>query len=303
MTSPAFKWPGSKAWLSLLAGVASKSNFVRIVEPFCGSAAFYLASDIRKGLLTDLNCHLIAALSQIRDNHASLLSGLSALGNDPETYARVRASRPSSSLERAIRLVYLINTCWGGLYRENKKGEFNVPFGNNGRRTFDPERIRNASTRLAEAEIDLADCWSAIRRARMGDLFVVDPPYATTADESHFVRYGAKTFTWADQVRLQSELSSKRLKEVGVIVAGPGHKHWLELYAGWKLVRFYRANSLTSRKLTMTSRSEIIAFNAVAAEAFLDEVQMNSLPNRSLFPVEVSQDSIAKYPEHDLSMK
>lgn len=148
MAKPFFKWPGSKSWLiNRLTGIWP-CDLLRVVEPFAGSAAFYLGSSCRSAFLADTNQQIVSCLSAVRDKPKKVLEYLSRLQNNRDDYARVRDETPANAVSAAGRLIFLTNTSWGGLYRENQRGKFNVPFGNNGRDFFCEETILSASEKL-----------------------------------------------------------------------------------------------------------------------------------------------------------
>jgi DNA adenine methylase len=272
---PPFKWPGAKSWLSRVAAYAESIGFRRVVEPFAGSSAFFLASGLRKGLLVDANSKLISCLTQIRDNHESLLELLQPLENTRTHYEYLKTLDIDDPLKMAARFIYLTHTSWGGVYRENKLGSFNVPFGNNGRPCYYEDRIRSAAMRLKEAKLLCGSYAMAFASLRPTDLVFVDPPYSGPTYEFHFDRYYRIRFTWSDQQALANRLCALADRGIGIIVAGPAHKNWASLYAGWRIVEVSRSNSLTSKRGEMSRRTEVLAFSQSASEAFSECGDLN----------------------------
>lgn len=101
----------------------------------------FFATEPAQAILSDVNSELISARVQVRDSSDELLGLIRALPVDAQTYYKVRADRRGSDIERAAWFIYLNRCCYGGLYRTNRRGEFNVPFGG-GSRT--PRRYGNA---------------------------------------------------------------------------------------------------------------------------------------------------------------
>ena len=186
MIKPFFKWPGSKSWLINQLADIWPVNSLRVVEPFAGSAAFYLGG----------GC-----------------SAASKLKNCPEDYLRIRSENPVGAVSAAGRLIFLTNTSWGGLYRENLNGQFNVPFGNNGRSFFCEDTILSASEKLKNAEILHWGFAQTLEATKKDDLIFVDAPYVTKTNAEFFDRYHATRFGWDDQLLLSKLLNLKKYKK------------------------------------------------------------------------------------------
>ncbi|MFQ5578395.1 MAG: DNA adenine methylase, partial [Anaerolineae bacterium] len=114
-------------------------------------------------------------------------------------------------------IIYLNKTCYNGLYRENQKGEFNVPFGRYVNPTIcDEPRLRLAADVLRDVELRAADFSEAVETAVPGDFVYFDPPYVPLSQTSSFTSYDRAGFGHADQVRLAEVV--RRLTERGVRV-------------------------------------------------------------------------------------
>ena len=128
---PIVKWAGGKQQLldRLLARVPQK--FTRYVEPFVGGGALFFALSPRHAVIADANPELINLYHVVANDTAALIKALRRFKTDENSYYRIRAQRPGmlTDVQRAARFMYLNRTCFNGLYRVNKKGEFNVPFG------------------------------------------------------------------------------------------------------------------------------------------------------------------------------
>lgn len=221
--APFLKWAGGKRWLAPhLANLLGHTT--RFVEPFVGSGAVFFTVAPKAGVLSDVNADLVAAFQIVRDHPELLIARLSRLRITSGTFERMRSWRPNSDLDRAVRLIYLNRTAFNGLYRVNRKGEFNVPFGcKEGTRVCDQETIRAASTALANAKIVRQDFRSALVRARSDDVVYADPPYTVKHDNNGFRRYNEKIFSWDDQRDLAELLSTVVLKGARVIVSNAHH--------------------------------------------------------------------------------
>ena len=202
--TPVLKWAGGKRALlpSLLPRVPRTLR--TYAEPFAGGAAlfFALASEVLAGeravksfVLCDANPELANLYRVLRSNVDALIAELQQgdYANTPERFAAIRAARPTHPVERAARFKYLNATCFNGLHRVNKKGEFNVPFGKLANPTIcDPERLRAASRALALATIHEGDFTEVTSLLGRGDMAYCDPPYVPTSATANFTGYAGE---------------------------------------------------------------------------------------------------------------
>ena len=210
--SPFVKWAGGKRQLlpALLARTPALSRGC-YHEPFVGGGALFFALH-RQGLLgkkgarlADVNRDLITSYRVVRDQVEPLLRVLSCHRNTARHYARVRAQDPRrlDPIERTARFLYLNKTCFNGLYRENRQGRFNVPYGRNPRaRHCNEAGLRAASAALRGVALEHAPFERVLPLADRGDFVYFDPPYAPLSRTSSFVGYSARGFGAAEQARL-----------------------------------------------------------------------------------------------------
>jgi DNA adenine methylase len=132
---PFLKWPGGKRWLiPRLVGLVDNIEIRRYFEPFAGGAALYFALRPRHAILSDINADLINTYRQVKYHVPEIIKRLKRLPVDQKTFYSIRAEEPTVRLDRAVRFLYLNRTAFGGIYRLNRQGRFNVPFGG-GQRT------------------------------------------------------------------------------------------------------------------------------------------------------------------------
>lgn len=137
----------------------------------------------------------------VREDHASIVSALSAMPRDEWAYYKYRSelnTADSSSKRAAVLFIYVNRNCFNGLWRTNKLGEFNVPFGGNQIGNYPPETLfADCASALAKAEVIHQDFRETLRTCGTGDIIFADPPYFT-ATERTFVEYGHKSFGASD---------------------------------------------------------------------------------------------------------
>jgi DNA adenine methylase len=209
---PFLKWAGGKTQLLSEILPALPRRIATYYEPFLGGGAvfFALANEgrFRRAVLNDRNPELVETYRTVRDSVDALIEALSEHSNnaaDEAYFYRVRAERPEAlgRVERAARIIFLNKTCFNGLYRVNKQGRFNVPFGRyKNPKLFDEGVLRAASRALARAEILEGDFEDVVRNTSTGDAVYFDPPYAPVSSTASFTSYVANAFGVDEQERL-----------------------------------------------------------------------------------------------------
>lgn len=198
--------------------------FGRYYEPFIGGGALFfelarLGRLQRPAFLSDGNPNLIAVYRGVRDSVNEVIAALEAHAaehSEAHFYA-VRAAVPASVPEQAARIIYLNRTCFNGLYRENSRGLFNVPFGRYANPTIcDETNLRACSQALQAAEIATGSFETILERAVSGDFVYCDPPYQPVSKTASFSQYSRGGFGEAAQVLLAETYD--RLTERGVKV-------------------------------------------------------------------------------------
>src|ERR1039458_2120595 len=192
-TKPFLKWPGGKRWLTRrIVGLLDGCRFQRYFEPFLGGGALFFALQPPNAVLSDINADLINTYTQVKYRPLKVIASLKKLRVKEATYKKVRIYNPETKLERAVRLLYLNRTGFGGMYRLNQNGDFNVPFGG-GERTpttlWQDHLLTSASRSLRHTELVCSDFEDQLTEANTGDLVYCDPTYTVPHDNNGFVRY------------------------------------------------------------------------------------------------------------------
>ncbi len=233
---PFLKWAGGKRWLITrpVSILPDKVEFNRYFEPFIGGGAVFFHMQPRDGCISDLNPDLINTYIMMRDQWAELTDILSNYHKQhcEEFYYKIRSSRPNTSLKKAARFIYLNRTCWNGLYRVNKKGEFNVPIGTKTKVLLEEDNFQEISLLLKGMDIEACDFQPTIDRADIGDFVFVDPPYTVKHNLNGFVKYNENIFSWADQVRLSKAITRAIDRGVYVLLLNADHNSIRSLYRG-----------------------------------------------------------------------
>lgn len=235
----------------------------RYIEPFLGGGAVFFHLLPRQAILSDINVRLIEAYQAVRDNHQKVSTFLRSMQTKhSRSYYYEERTRNRRSLHgRAAQFLYLNRACWNGLYRENLKGQFNVPIGTKTQIIFDDEDFSAISKALENARILVRDFDDTINEAQEGDLLFVDPPYTTAHNMNGFVKYNQNIFQWSDQLRLKSALIRAADRGAKIILTNADHESIHDLYANHAELRsITRASVISGKSAGRRVTSEAVYF-------------------------------------------
>lgn len=179
------------------------AQFGTYIEPFAGSACLFFALQPQDAVLGDINAELIQTYRQLRRHPSKVYEAVSAFPRLPKTYYRIRDLDASnlSAFDRSVRFLYLNRNCFNAVYRVNKRGQFNVPFGTRTGNLPSVEEFRACGRVLKNARLVTADFEDVIDQAKVGDFLYLDPPYSkSVAGEPGL--FGTGAFTRKDLTRL-----------------------------------------------------------------------------------------------------
>jgi DNA adenine methylase len=232
--SPLLRWAGSKRQVVPLLLGKAPCAYKRYVEPFAGSASLFFALKPASALLSDSNEELIGFMQQVRSNADTVYSLAASVPRDLAAYTRMRALRPRelSDVERAARFFFLNRHCFNGVYRVNRRGDFNVPMGKKLPPFPTIDAVRAASALLANAELRASDFEPVLSDCGEGDFLYVDPPYSTS--DRHRGEYGARMFDESDLSRLCTSLKSAVRRGAQIALSFPSSPRLKRELATWK---------------------------------------------------------------------
>lgn len=293
---PFLKWAGGKGQLlSQLDSYLPKQLDGRpftYIEPFVGGGAmlFYMLRkypEIRHAVINDINPHLTAAYRTIKDNPKELIEQLTELENQYFTLGDEEAKKnfyleqrrlfnetEMGEVERTKLLIFLNRTCFNGLYRENSKGKFNVPFG----RYMHPT-ICNKETILADSEVlnrtnvtilngDFADTRNYIDENGINFIYF-DPPYRPLNATSNFNSYVKDEFNDDEQKRLGDFLKTLD-NQLGVYwmlsnsdcsANNPEDRFFEDIYADFYINRVYASRAINANPAKRGKLTELLICN------------------------------------------
>jgi DNA adenine methylase len=213
------KWAGGKGQLLGKLRARVPKTYDRYFEPFLGGGALFFALQPARGVLSDVNREIIDCYTAVRDEVSALVTALRDHRYDEDHYYAVRDADPAklARVERAARTIFLNKTGFNGLYRVNRSGKFNVPFGRYAKPAIcDEENLRACSAALANVELVAADFGKMATRAAAGDFVYFDPPYVPLSRTAAFTAYAPGGFDLDAQARLAGVFG--KLVERGVVV-------------------------------------------------------------------------------------
>ena len=249
---PFVRWAGGKTRLLDAILPYVPTHFRNYHEPFLGSGAMFFAVRERATgvcLLSDLNGELINAWNVVRTRPDELLRALESYRerNSERDYYCIRSASPRSMVERAARFFYLNQTAWNALWRVNRWGVFNVPWGARNFRGFDPGELRLARRALAGVGIIEQDFRAALQKASAGDFVYLDPPYLPISDTSKFSGYTEKRFRIADLKELAGICHSLSERGVRWVLSNRDTPLVRELFSHSEIVRFTTRRSVAAQ--------------------------------------------------------
>ncbi len=256
-SAPFLKWAGGKSQLLQTFAPLFPSKFERYFEPFVGAGAVFFrlarGKHIRTAHLADINEDLVLAYRTVRDQVQTVLGLLEdhQKRHDKEHYlasrTRFNAER-IEDVERVALLIYLNKTCFNGLYRVNRKGEFNVPMGAYKKPDIaNHKRLRAASAALQGVSIQAADFQTTLANVDTGDFVYLDPPYVPLTSTANFTAYAKDGFTFKDQCLLADEFRRLDKRGAKVMLSNHATDELKALYEGYEVTTLPARRMINSR--------------------------------------------------------
>lgn len=299
-TKPFLKWAGGKNQLlpvfnqRLPKHIVEKKTIETYVEPFVGGGAMFFNLKrnykIKESVLSDINQELIMAYHVIKNDHEELINLLLNLEEHhlkmneegrKENYYYIRKEYNSRFkdmdftnynkgwVERTSYLIFMNKTCFNGLYRQNKQGEFNVPFGRyKNPKICDSENILLVNKALKNTEIQCIDFTETGKYVHENTFVYLDPPYRPLNRTSNFTSYSKEGFNDVDQIKLA--LFYREMNDLGacLMLSNSDPKNYDaedeffdELYQNFKIERVAAKRNINSNASGRGLINELIITN------------------------------------------
>lgn len=284
---PFVKWVGGKSQLieqleAMLPSEFDKWDDVTYIEPFVGGGAmlFHLLqthSNIKSAVINDINSDLTTCYTIVKERPDALVESLQQIQTEyhslktedarKDFFLQMRNKFNTKTLDtihNTTLFFFLNRTCFNGLYRVNKSGQFNVPCGRYISPTIcDPATIFADSQLLQNVEIMTGDYRLTLSKATENSFFYFDPPYRPLNSTSNFNDYSKESF---------NDLAQKQLKEFCDKVSASGHKFMLSnsdckdnffdnLYMQYEIERVWASRSVNSNPEKRGKLTEIVVRN------------------------------------------
>lgn len=297
---PFLKWAGGKSQLipelvSRMPEEYLRDNIIpNYIEPFLGGGAlfFYLKSyfQVERSVIIDINPDLICCYKVVQKDVTSLIDILKMLEdkyillNEKERenmFYKIRDEFNESKqsfnintynedwISRAAKMIFLNKTCYNGLYRQNRKGLFNVPHGRYKNPTICPTNdLLLTANALKDTEIICGDFEQILQYVTNDTFIYYDPPYRPLNDTSSFNSYAKEGFDDIDQIKLATIF--KEINKIGAYQMlsnsdpkneNPNDNFFDDLYKEFNIVRVNAKRIINSNASKRGKISEIIVTN------------------------------------------
>ena len=273
MVRPLVKWAGGKTQLLHRLVEMIPPSFDSYYEPFLGGGAlfFYLHRNglVKNAILSDLNTDLIAMYSIVKHRVEELIDELASgcYRYEKNNYYDIRdeynnSQEQNDPIVQAARFIYLNKTCYNGLYRVNRKGEFNVPFGKHANPVILDERnLRAASDAFSNVTLTSGDYETVLRPVKKADFIYLDPPYVPINSTSVFTSYTQEGFPYEEQKRLARVFTDLDKRGCFLLESNSNTKTIRELYSPFSKKVVSVSRFISSKKETRKGIPELLIFN------------------------------------------
>lgn len=281
---PFLKWAGGKK--QLITEIENvfpydKNDSFSYVEPFVGGGAvlFWVLNNftnLEYVVINDANRDLITAYDMVKNRVDDLIpilekieTGYHSLSENPEerkkyyyNMRRIFNQRGYDLLIQTALFIFLNKTCFNGLYRVNKKGEFNVPMGSYKRPVIcDNTTLLRASEALKDVELKCGDFEHTLEEIGRNTLYYIDPPYKPISKSSNFNSYTAESFNDDEQKRLKMFCDELDLVGAKFILSNSDNPLFYDLYSEYNMKTIFANRNINSKGNKRGKISELIITN------------------------------------------
>ena len=257
---PILKWAGGKRQILSELKKCLPKNFKRYLEPFIGGGALFFSLNKNNSIISDTNDELINLYNEISKNPKKIIKNLKKYKNNKDFFYTIRKTVPANLADKASRTIYLNRTCFNGLYRVNKKGEFNVPYAyNKNVKLVDENNLLKISRLLKKTKIlNLSYDLVLKRYAKKDDLVFLDPPYLPISQYSDFKRYTKEQFYLNDHKKLASLFKELHKKGCYLILTNSNSPEVHKLYKKFSIKILNTKRNINSKGNLRTGKDIIV---------------------------------------------
>lgn len=272
---PFLKWVGGKGKVVPQLTEIFPDNFNNYYEPFVGGGAVYFALNAKTATINDINKSLVGTYINIRDDLGEVISELKlieaeylgrTLDEQKDIFYKYRDEYNSvndkASVRKSVLLIFLNKTCFNGMYRENRKGGYNVPFGRHHNPTIcDEKNLKAVSLKLQQTSILSGSYKEAVKDAKKGDFVYFDPPYYPLNPTSSFTSYSEDDFTEKDQIELKEAFDELTARGCKVALSNSDTPFIKNLYKDYRQEKVYVGRSINATGTGRGKISELVVVN------------------------------------------
>lgn len=271
LVTPVVKWVGGKRQIIDQIIKYVPKTFSTYYEPFLGGGAVLFELQPKKAIVNDINSELINLYDVIKDNVEELIEDLKQHINEEDYFYKIRdldrdkdRYNKLTPVQRASRIIFLNKTCYNGLFRVNKAGEFNTPFGNYKNPNIVNEiTLRAVSNYFNEAKITFTckDFEEVLKGARKGAFVYLDPPYDSVSDTASFTGYDKRGFDRDEQIRLKKTCDKLSQKGIKFLLSNSATDFIKDLYKDYRIEVIQAKRPINSKADKRGEIDELLVMN------------------------------------------
>lgn len=299
---PIIKWAGGKTQMlnDLRAALPEVPWSGRYVEPFIGGGALFFDLDPERAWISDVNPELIHMYRMIVSDVDGVIACLRDMPNDQEFFLRIRRMSFPEAVQQgaafaAARMIYLNRTAFNGLYRQDRQGRFNVPFGRYANpRILHEEGLRAAQAVLARTDITCMGFAEVMEQVGEGDVVFLDPPYVPMSATAGFHHYVAGGFNGVAHRVLHDAMADASARGAHVILTNSAAPLVYDIFGDMDIRTIDTRRNIAAKAASRTGKDTLIICPAYAehtvhrAPLFVDVGQScwvaNTLDDRICVP-------------------
>lgn len=270
--TPFLKWAGGKRQLmaEMVAQLPADMDKCTYMEPFIGGGALLFHLQPQRAIINDFNAELINVYQVIKEDVQHLLADLKLHRNDADYFYQIRAQDRSSSflqlssVQRASRFIYLNKTCFNGLYRVNKAGLFNVPFGRYKNPNIVNEEVLTAVSHflnLHHVELHTGNYATVLQKATPDCFVYLDPPYHPVSHSASFTGYIQGGWQDVDQERLKQACDDLNSRGVRFLLSNSATDFIKNLYADYNITTILASRAINANGAGRGRVAEVLVRN------------------------------------------
>lgn len=272
LAQPFLKWAGGKRQLLPEIKKYLPKKYNTYFEPFVGAGALFFDQQPKNAIINDVNTELINCYEVIKNLSIDLIEDLKKHKNNEKYFYKVRELdrtkefKNLSIVERASRIIYLNKTCYNGLFRVNRQGQFNAPFGRyKNPNIVNSETIKAINRLLNRNSVEIlnTDFAKAVSSAKRNDFIYFDPPYDPVSDTASFTGYSSNAFGKSEQERLKDLFEELTRRGCKVMLSNSATDFIYDLYRDYNVIRIQANRNINSVGTNRKKIDEFLILNYV----------------------------------------